>query len=53
MKTELNPKDADAYLNRGIDKLILGQKDSGCLDLSKAGELGIEGAYETIRELCN
>jgi hypothetical protein len=28
-------------------------KDSGCLDLSKAGELGYENAYEKIRKLCN
>jgi len=25
----------------------------GCLDLSKAGEMGFEEAYELIRKLCN
>jgi hypothetical protein len=30
----------------------LGQKDSGCLDLSKALELG-ESANDKIREHCN
>jgi len=38
---------------RGLDKLLLEQKDNGCLDLSKAGELGLVGAYEAIKEFCN
>ena len=50
---ELNPKLASAYLGRGLAKILLGQKDDGCLDLSKAGELGEASAYETIKELCN
>jgi len=37
---EINPKDADAYYNRGLAKIGLGQKYSGCLDLSRARELG-------------
>ena len=41
------------YLERGLAKINMGQKDSGCLDLSKAGELGHENAYSTIRKLCN
>jgi len=32
--------------------LSMGQKDSGCLDLSKAGELGVERAIDDIRSLC-
>jgi len=36
-----------------LAKLGLGQKESGCLDLSKAGELGSEKAYEVIKEFCN
>jgi len=31
----------------------LGQKDSGCLDLSKAGELGKFEGYEAIKKYCN
>jgi len=31
----------------------LGQKDSGCLDLSKAEELGHSEAYEAIEKYCN
>jgi hypothetical protein len=30
-----------------------GQLEDGCLDLSKAGELGDLKAYEMIREKCN
>ncbi|MDA9332749.1 tetratricopeptide repeat protein, partial [Saprospiraceae bacterium] len=50
---EIDPNYAKAYLNRGRSKLMLGQKDSGCLDLSKAGELGYGKAYEVIKEYCN
>jgi len=42
-----------AYLNRGLAKFKLGRKDSGCLDLSKAGELGAENAYDMIQKYCN
>lgn len=50
---ELDPKYDEAYYDRGLAKLKIGQKNSGCLDLSKAGELGYEDAYETIKQLCN
>ena len=49
---ELNPKDPSAYYNRGLAKIDLSQKDSGCLDLSKAGEWGAERAYEMIKKYC-
>jgi hypothetical protein len=39
----------EAYLNRGIAKIGLGQIDSGCLALSKAGELGYAEAYEVVK----
>lgn len=42
-----------AFFNRGIAKIELNQKESGCLDLSKAGELGQMEAYEAIKEYCN
>lgn len=51
--SELNPNDAKVYYLRGILKHILGEKDSGCLDFSKASELGYEAAYDAIKELCN
>ena len=50
---ELNPEYAEAYYARGLSKIILGDIDGGCLDLSKAGELGDETAYDAIRKLCN
>ena len=50
---ELNPNYAAAYYGRGFSKLSLGKTDSGCLDLSKAGELGFAEAYETIKKHCN
>lgn len=42
----------DAFYWRGLAKIQLGQKDSGCLDLSKAGELGYSDAYEDIKKYC-
>ena len=50
---ELNPSDAEAYSARGLEKLSLGQKDNGCLDFSKAGEMGYLEAYEAIKGNCN
>ena len=49
----LNPKDGDFYILRGEIKFLLGQKDSACLDFSRAGELGANGAYERITGNCN
>jgi hypothetical protein len=49
----IKPNYPEAYYLRGTAKLNLGQKDSCCLDLSKAGELGYTQAYETIRHYCN
>ena len=49
---ELNPNNKMSYFNRGLSKLGLKQKENGCLDLSKAGELGFEFAYEVIKEKC-
>jgi len=39
--------------NRGYAKVLIGQKESGCRDLSKAGDHGYTKAYEIIRERCN
>jgi tetratricopeptide (TPR) repeat protein len=50
---EINPKYMEAYYNRGMTNIAIGQKDRGCMDLSKAGELGSEKAYEKIKKLCN
>ncbi len=40
------------YYNRGVAKLQTGEQ-SGCIDLSKAGELGCVEAFELIKEYCN
>jgi tetratricopeptide (TPR) repeat protein len=50
---EINPEFALAYCNRGVAKIALGQKDSGCLDLSKTLELGFAKANEIIEEYCH
>jgi tetratricopeptide (TPR) repeat protein len=50
---QINPKNMDAYYMRGILRIEFGDTKNGCLDLSKAGELGDHKAYETIKEKCN
>jgi len=50
---ELNPKSSKAYSNRGIAKFKSGDKNGGCMDWSKAGELGDYSAYDKIKEHCN
>lgn len=50
---ELEPDFSEAYNYRGVVKIFLGEKNSGCLDLSKAGESGDLDAYKTIDRLCN
>lgn len=48
-----DPDNVDAYFLRGVLRIEYGQLSEGCLDLSKAGELGDLKAYELIREKCN
>jgi tetratricopeptide (TPR) repeat protein len=50
---QINKENKQAFYFRGIAKIELNQKESGCLDLSKAGELGQMEAYEAIKEYCN
>ena len=50
---ELNPIYAEAYYNRGIARYSLGNKTGCCIDLAKADELGLEIAFEILREYCN
>jgi tetratricopeptide (TPR) repeat protein len=40
---------AEAYYNRGLTLLYLGEKELAISDLSKAGELGIKEAYAVIK----
>ena len=46
---ELEPEFAEAYFNRGLTKIFMDDIDGGALDLSRAGELGIIGAYNVIK----
>ena len=46
---ELFPGFAEAYYNRGLVQIYLKDTRKGALDISKAGELGIEEAYEVLR----
>lgn len=43
---------AEAYYNRGLVLIYLKDKTKGCIDLSKAGELGVSDAYPVIKKYC-
>jgi tetratricopeptide (TPR) repeat protein len=44
---------AQAYYNRGLLNIFMENPAEGCIDLSKAGELGIQSAYQVIYKFCN
>ena len=48
---ELYPNFAEAYYNRGLIQIHLKDTRKGCLDISKAGELGIESAYNILQRI--
>ncbi len=50
---ELYPAFGEAYFNRGVMQLSIGERTKGCLDMSKAGEMGIEKSYEIIKTHCS
>ena len=50
---EFYPNSPFAYFNRGVSKYNLNQKNSACLDWSKAVELGYGDAYDLIKKHCN
>jgi tetratricopeptide (TPR) repeat protein len=43
---------ARAYFNRGLTYIYLQQNTKGCIDISKAGELGMDEAYTVIKLYC-
>ena len=43
---------ADAYFNRGLVLIYLRDSEKGCIDLSRAGELGVDDAYSVISKYC-
>ena len=49
---KLWPYMGDAYFNRGLVLIYLKDKEKGCIDLSRAGELGVEDAYGVIKKYC-
>lgn len=49
----LAPYLADAYFNRGLVQLYMKDTQKGIMDLSKAGELGINEAYTILRRYRN
>ena len=49
----LYPWLGSAYFNRGLVLIYLKDKEKGCIDLSRAGELGEEGAYGVIARYCD
>lgn len=49
---ELDASYKEALFYRGLSKINLEQKEEGCLDLSKAGELGYINAYDAIKKYC-
>ena len=48
----LYPYMGDAYYNRGLVLIYLKDKEKGCIDLSRAGELGVADAYSVISKYC-
>lgn len=49
---ELYPYMGDAYFNRGLVLIYLKDREKGCIDLSRAGELGVSDAYGVIKKYC-
>ena len=49
---QLYPWMADAYFNRALVLIYLKDKEKGCIDLSRAGELGVDAAYPAIARYC-
>jgi tetratricopeptide (TPR) repeat protein len=43
---------SEAYYNRGLTYIYLKQKNEGCSDISKAGELGVLKSYAVIKKYC-
>ena len=50
---KLYPWMGSAYFNRGLVLIYLKDKEKGCIDLSRAGELGVDGSYEVISRFCS
>ena len=53
MAIKLYPGMGDAYFNRGLVLIYLKDKEKGCIDLSRAGELGVADSYGVISKYCS
>ena len=49
---DLYPYIGESFYNRGLVLIYLKDKEKGCIDLSTAGELGIQDAYGVIKKYC-
>jgi len=49
---KINNNYALPFYQRGLLRIGLGQQDTGCKDLSIAGELGLKEAYDAINKYC-
>ena len=49
---ERYPGMGEAYYNRGLVLIFLKDREKGCIDLSRAGELGVAEAYRVISKYC-
>ena len=49
---QLYPWLPEAYFNRGLVLIYLKDKEKGCIDLSRAGELGVPDSYNVISRYC-
>ena len=43
---------AEALFNRGLVRILLNKNNQACLDLSLAGQLGLDRAYRVISDHC-
>ena len=51
MAIKINPEFGQAYYNRGLVYLQMGNKNHGIADLSKAGELGVLPSYNVLKRM--
>lgn len=49
---EINSNSAEAWFNRGLLHFMQNDKPNGCIDMGKAGELGLKQAYLLIHRFC-
>jgi tetratricopeptide (TPR) repeat protein len=49
----IDPNFAEAFYNRALTLIYIDRTREACFDLSKAGELGVQDAYNVIKRYCN